>query len=64
MQCYELGLIDEWDMEYIIDKVVFSGFSKVTLSEIKSLVISTIFDFDDSDRIGSRIMLSSKDTIN
>ena len=64
MQCYELGLIDEWDMEYIIDKVVFSGFSKVTLSEIKSLVISTIFDFDDSDRIGSRVMLSSKDTIN
>lgn len=64
MQCYELGLIDEWDMEYIIDRVVFSGFSKVTLSEIKSLVMSAIFDFDDSDRIGSRIMLNSKDTIN
>lgn len=64
MQCYELGLIDEWDMEYIIDRVVFSGFSKVNLSEIKSLVMSAIFDFDDSDRIGSRIMLNSKDTVN
>jgi len=64
MQCYEMGLIDEWDMEYIVDRVVFSGFSKVTIGEIKSLVMSAIFDFDDSDRIGSRIMLNSKDTVN
>ena len=50
--------------KYIIDRVVFSGFSKVALKEIKALVISAIFDFDDSDRIGSRIMLNSKDTVN
>lgn len=63
IQCFELGLIDEWDIEFIIDRAVFSGFSKIGLDEIKSFVASAVFNYDDSDRIGSRIMLSSKDTI-
>jgi uncharacterized protein Smg (DUF494 family) len=63
IQCYELGLIDEWDIEFIIDRSTFSGFSKIGLDEIKSFVASAVFNYDDSDRIGSRLMLSSKDTI-
>jgi uncharacterized protein Smg (DUF494 family) len=64
IQCYELSLIDEWDVEFIIDRAMFTGFSKVGIKEAKALVASTLFDFDDSDRVGSRIMLNSKDTVN
>ena len=64
IQCYELGLIDELQMEYIIDKAIFSGLSKVGIEEIKSLVLYTLFDLDDSDNMGSRIMINPNDTIN
>jgi uncharacterized protein Smg (DUF494 family) len=64
IQCYELSLIDEWDVEFIVDRAMFTGFSKVGIKEVKALVASTLFDFDDSERAGSRIMLNSKDTIN
>ena len=64
LQCYELGLIDELQMEYVIDRAVFSGLGKVGIEEVKSLVIATLFDLDDSDSTGSRIMINPKDTIN
>jgi len=41
-----------------------AGFSKVTVEDMKTVVAAVMFDFDDSDRIGSRLMLSSRDTIN
>jgi uncharacterized protein Smg (DUF494 family) len=63
MQCCELGLIDQWDIEFIVDRVMYSGFSRVSINEIKSLIAAAIFDYDDSDKIGSRIMLNPKDTI-
>lgn len=63
MQCYELGLIDQWDIEFIVDRVMYTGFSRVSINEIKSLIAAAIFDYDDSDKIGSRIMLNPKDTI-
>jgi len=64
LQCYELGLIDELQMEYIIDRVIFSGLTKIDINEVKSLVLSTLFDLDDSGNTGSRIMINPKDTIN
>jgi hypothetical protein len=35
----------------------------VGIDEMKSVIASIIFDYDDSNRIGSRLMLNSKDTI-
>jgi uncharacterized protein Smg (DUF494 family) len=64
IQCYELDLIDELQMEYIIDRAIFSGLGKVGIEEIKSFVLYTLFDLDDSDNTGSRIMINPKDTIN
>jgi uncharacterized protein Smg (DUF494 family) len=64
IQCYELCLIDELQMEYIIDRAIFSGLGKVGIEEVKSLVLFTLFDIDDSDNLGSRVMINPKDTIN
>jgi len=64
IQLREIGLIDEADIELIIDRIMVAGFSKVTVEDMKTVVAAVMFDFDDSDRIGSRLMLSSRDTIN
>jgi Smg protein len=59
----ELGLLDEMDTEQVIDKIMMAGFQSVGTSEMKSIIASILFDFDDSNRVGSRLMLNSKDTI-
>jgi Smg protein len=63
IQLRELGLLDDMEVELAIDRIMMAGFSSVGLSEIKSIAASIMFDYDDSARIGSRLMLNSKDTI-
>ncbi|MAT38489.1 MAG: hypothetical protein CL946_02665 [Ectothiorhodospiraceae bacterium] len=63
IQLRELGLLDDMDVEMAIDKIMMAGFGKVDINEIKSVVASIMFDYDDSERIGSRLMLNSNDTI-
>lgn len=63
IQLRELGLLDESAVETLIDRVMMTGFSKVDLMEMKILIASLLFDYDDSNHLGSRLMLNSKDTI-
>jgi Smg protein len=63
LQLQELGLITAGDMEAIIDRVMAAGVPTVSLSEIKELVGIMVFDFDDSNRMGSRLMLGMSDRI-
>ncbi len=63
IQLRELGLLDDMGLEQVIDRIMMAGFARVGVDTIKSIVASVIFDFDDSTRIGSRVMLNSKDTI-
>jgi len=63
LQMRQLGLLSESEMELLIDRILMSGVSQVGLREIKELTAGLVFDFDDSTRIGSRLMLSAKDTI-
>ncbi|MBI5646746.1 MAG: DUF494 family protein [Ignavibacteriae bacterium] len=63
IQLRELGLLDDMEMELAIDRIMMAGFTAVGLAEMKSIVASIIFDYDDSNRMGSRLMLNSQDTI-
>lgn len=63
LEMRELGLLDDMEIELIIDRIMMAGFGSVTILEMKSVVASVMFDYDDSNRIGSRLMLNSKDTI-
>jgi uncharacterized protein Smg (DUF494 family) len=63
IQLRELGLLGDMDVEQAIDKILMAGFPSVGLPEMKSVVASILFDYDDSNRTGSRLMLNSKDTI-
>ncbi len=63
IQLRELGLLGENDLEMVIDRIMMAGFSKVTLQELKSIIASILFDLDDVDTMGSRLMLNTNDTI-
>jgi uncharacterized protein Smg (DUF494 family) len=64
IQLRHLGLLDNLGIEEAIDKIMMAGFQAVSMADMKSIVASILFDFDDSNRVGSRLMLNSKDTIN
>jgi uncharacterized protein Smg (DUF494 family) len=63
LELRELRLLDDMDIELAIDRIMMAGFGSVGIDEMKSVIASIIFDYDDSNRIGSRLMLNSKDTI-
>ena len=63
LELRELGLLDDMDIEQTIDRIMMAGFVTVAIADMKSVVAAVIFDYDDSNRIGSRLMLNSKDTI-
>ena len=63
IQLRELGLLDDFEIELAIDRIMMAGFGRVNVEEIKSIAAPLIFDFDDSNRVGSRLMLNTKDTI-
>ncbi len=63
IQLRELGLLDDMEVELAIDRIMMAGFGSVGVPEMKTIAASIMFDYDDSDRVGSRLMLNSKDTI-
>jgi uncharacterized protein Smg (DUF494 family) len=63
IQLHELGLLDDLQVELAIDRIMMAGFGRVGIPEMKSVITPLIIDFDDSNSIGSRLMLNSKDTI-
>ncbi len=63
IQLQELGMLGDMELELIIDRVMMAGYAHVGVSEIKTIAASIMFDLDDPSRSGSRIMLSSGDTI-
>lgn len=64
VEMYELGLIDQLDMENIIERSLMSGLNTVSRDEVKSIVASVLFEYNSPSKPGSRIMLNSSDTIN
>lgn len=43
MQLYELGLIDNRDMEGVLDRAMTAGFEKLTIGEIQEIVAAVLF---------------------
>lgn len=64
VEMYELGMIDQLDMENIIERSLMSGSIIVDKNEVKSIVASVLFEYNSPGKPGSRIMLNSSDTIN
>ncbi len=63
LQCRQLGLITNSDVEVIIERVMAAGFSHVGLPEMKSFVAGMLFEVDGQQGTGGRVSLGSNDTI-
>lgn len=60
LQCRQLGVISNADVEAIIERIMTAGFSSVGLTEIKSFVASYLFDVDG---MNGQIAFGLNDTI-
>jgi uncharacterized protein Smg (DUF494 family) len=63
IQLRELGLLKDSEMELLIDRLWFTSTQNIGLENIRDLAAAIIFDFDDSSRIGSRMMLNVTDRV-
>ncbi|MFN0157879.1 MAG: DUF494 family protein [Bacteroidota bacterium] len=59
IQLRELGLLDERDLETVIERVMLTGYEKLSIAELHSIVAAVIFA-----RGGDRLLLNTGDTIN
>lgn len=63
LQCHQLGLLTNADIEIITERIMAAGFSTVGIIEMKSFVAGLLFGFDPSPDGGRHIMLGDNDTI-
>ncbi len=60
IQCQQLELLDNADVESIIERIMAAGFAAVGLPEMKSFVAAYLFDMESS---GGQISIGTNDTI-
>ncbi|HEX2787828.1 MAG TPA: DUF494 family protein [Ignavibacteria bacterium] len=64
LQMSELGVINNFDIESIIEKLHLTGITKASIPEVKSIISSLLFDAQDNSDILNRMLLQNNDTIN
>jgi Smg protein len=60
----ETGILDDADREIIIDRIFLSGYAKVGLTDMKSLIAMYLLDVKDVNTIKTRLILENNDTQN
>jgi len=60
MQCQQLGIVSNLDVEAILERIMAAGFSSIGLTEVKSFVASHLFD---TDGMNGQVALGFNDTI-
>ncbi|HEY4613361.1 MAG TPA: DUF494 family protein [Bacteroidota bacterium] len=63
LQCREMGLLKNSDIETILDRIMAAGFSNIGIPEMKSFVAGILFDSGANPAFGGQISLESDDTI-
>lgn len=64
LQMSELGIINNFDIESIIEKLHLTGASKAGVPEVKSIISTLLFDAQDNSDILNRMLMQNNDTIN
>ncbi len=63
IQMKELGIITDMDEELIIDKIFMAGYQKVGVDELKLIISTLLFDFEDKSDSLNRLVLQNNETI-
>jgi uncharacterized protein Smg (DUF494 family) len=62
LQMQELGVISDTDMEFLIDRIMMTGISNVSLQDVKDFVSTTVFDLENKES-GGRMMMEGSDRV-
>ena len=60
IQCQQLGLLNNVDVETIIERIMMAGFAAVGLPEMKSFVAGYLFDMEGGS---GQVSLGTNDTV-
>jgi uncharacterized protein Smg (DUF494 family) len=63
LQCHQLSLLTNNDIETIIERIMAAGFSTVGIHEMKSFVAGLLFDPDNPPNGGGHLFLGNNDTV-
>lgn len=63
IQMKELGIISDMDEELIIDKIFMAGYQKAGVDELKLIISTLLFDFEDKTNTMNRLVLQNNETI-
>ena len=63
LQCHQLGLISNADIETIIERIMAAGFGSIGVAEMKSFVAGILFDPNNPSSTGGHMSLGTNDTI-
>ena len=63
LQCHQLGLIKNVDIETIIERIMAAGFGAIGIPEMKSFVAGILFGANNPPGPGGQMSLGSNDTI-
>jgi uncharacterized protein Smg (DUF494 family) len=64
IQSRELGMISDMDIENIIDRIMASGYMKVTEDDVKYFLAAYLLDIEEAANKSKHINLNLNDTIN
>jgi uncharacterized protein Smg (DUF494 family) len=63
LQCHQLGLLNNSDIETIVERIMAAGFSTVGINEMKSFVAGLLFDTENPSGSNGHIFLGNNDTV-
>jgi uncharacterized protein Smg (DUF494 family) len=63
IQLYELGVLNDRDLESVIERAVMTGAEKLTVDEIHQIVAAVLFTKEAGEDGANRSMLNSGETI-
>jgi uncharacterized protein Smg (DUF494 family) len=63
MQMHELGIMSDFDLEFVIDRIMMAGVPSVSLQDVRELVSGTVLGFENMPLAHSRVMLSATDRV-
>lgn len=63
IQLRELGIVNDFDVELLIEKIMLSGYGVIDIDELKQFISAHLMEPDDV-QTNKRITINIKDTIN
>jgi uncharacterized protein Smg (DUF494 family) len=63
IQLGELGILDHRTMETVLERVMMTGYEKLSVADLREIVAAVLFTSGGNSSLGGRSMLNNGDTV-